>query len=48
VTVGLTIAAGPAMRFMDAAAGDLHTPDAYIRAVMEAVQASPGIRGGAQ
>lgn len=44
VTIGLTIAAGPTMRFMDAAASDLHTPNAYIEAVMGAVQASHGAR----
>jgi len=46
VTVGLTVAAGPAMRFMDATAGDLHKPNAYIDAVLNAVQAAPGPRGG--
>jgi len=48
VTVGLTIGAGPAMRFMTATADDLHSPDAYINAVMNAMQAVPGNRGGVQ
>src|SRR5690606_1425462 len=46
MTIVLTIAAGPAMRFMAAAASDLHTPAAYIGAVMEALQAAPGPDGG--
>jgi len=31
---------------MDATAGDLHKPNAYIDAVLNAVQAAPGPRGG--
>lgn len=45
VTLGLTIGAGPAMRFMEATAFDLHSSESYVRAVMEAVQASPQVKG---
>jgi Formate hydrogenlyase subunit 3/Multisubunit Na+/H+ antiporter, MnhD subunit len=44
MTVFLTIGAGPVMRFLEAAAADLHSPQAYIQSVMEAVQAVPHAR----
>jgi multicomponent K+:H+ antiporter subunit D len=43
----LTIGAGPAMRFADATAQNLHLPGDYIRAVLPADFQTPALSGGA-
>ncbi len=40
MTLGLTVQAGPVMRFMEATAVSLHEPESYIEAVLKAPQAA--------
>jgi multicomponent K+:H+ antiporter subunit D len=42
----LTVQAGPAMRFMQAAAGSLHAPQDYVHDVLSAPRAAPAPNGG--
>lgn len=46
VTIVLTVAAGPVMRYLDATAADLHAPHTYIHSVMEALQTMRETQGG--
>jgi multicomponent K+:H+ antiporter subunit D len=41
--MGLTVGAGPAMRYMEATAETLHAPAGYVRGILSA---APGTRGG--
>ena len=36
ITVGITVEAGPVMRYMEATASALHRPDVYVRGVLDA------------
>ncbi|MFC7544174.1 Na+/H+ antiporter subunit E [Siccirubricoccus deserti] len=40
--IGLTVGAGPAMRYMEATAATLHAPAGYVRGILSA---APGTRG---
>src|SRR5690606_32544792 len=45
--VFLTIAGGPALRYMDETAASLHRPEDYVRAVLEAPRAAPSAQENA-
>jgi len=48
LTLALTVQAGPVMRFMEATAGSLYAPQAYIEGVMEAPRTVPRQAEGAE